>query len=164
MMMMLMLTIKMIKSMAMMMMKMIVFLRMPLHQTPVAPFLDFVFHLPQKIFFQPQIPFVEHKLSNFDKYMYTCTCKYYQINLTSLINTCEDFDKYTSPSSWTLSSTAHKNNLFTSNSICRTRTFQMFIVHDLDDEITRIQTRRNKANETRNGFENESEIGLFSSF
>ena len=54
-------------------MKMIVFLRMPLHQTPVAPFLDFVFHLPQKIFFQPQIPFVEHKLSNFDKYMYTCT-------------------------------------------------------------------------------------------
>ena len=57
-----------------------------------------------------------------------------------------------------------KNNLFTSNSICRTQTFQMFIVHDLDDEITRIQTRRNKANETRNGFENESEIGLFSSF
>ena len=40
----------------------------------------------------------------------------------------------------------------------------MFIVHDLDDEITRIQTRRNKANETRYGFENESEIGLFSSF
>ena len=54
-------------------MKMIVFLRMPLHQTPVAPFLDFVFHLPQKISFQPQIPFVEHNLSNFDKYMYTCT-------------------------------------------------------------------------------------------
>ena len=48
MMMMPMLMIKMIKMMAMMMMNMIVFLRMPLHQTPVAPFLDFVFHLPQK--------------------------------------------------------------------------------------------------------------------
>ena len=55
--------------------------------------------------------------------------------VTTPLNICEDFDKYTSPSSWTLSSTSHKNNLFTSNSFVEHK-LSRCDVHGLDDEIT----------------------------
>ena len=45
-------------------MMMIVFLRIALHQTPVALFLDFVFQLGAKKTFLPQIPFIKLKLTS----------------------------------------------------------------------------------------------------